>query len=141
LVTAACSYLDAKYHQGKWLVRIEDLDTPRTIKGAADEILSMLEAYGLQWDENIIYQSQRTAAYEETFHRLYETGAVYPCACSSKEIADSALHRGNEFVYPGTCRNGVRTSARDGLGGFAPILICPVMPSRVGMAILKMKME
>jgi glutamyl-Q tRNA(Asp) synthetase len=141
LVTAACIYLDAKYHQGKWLVRIEDLDTPRTIKGAADEILSMLEAYGLQWDENIIYQSQRTAAYEETFHRLYEAGAVYPCACSSKEIADSALHRGNEFVYPGTCRNGVRTSARDGLGGFAPILICPVMPSRVGMAILKMKME
>jgi glutamyl-Q tRNA(Asp) synthetase len=107
LVTAVGSYLDAKYHQGKWLVRIEDLDTPRTIKGAADEILGMLEAYGLQWDENIIYQSQRTAAYEETFRRLNEAGAVYPCACSRKEIADSALHRGDEFVYPGTCRNGV----------------------------------
>ena len=107
LVTAVGSYLDAKYHQGKWLVRIEDLDTPRTVKGAADEILGTLEAYGLQWDENIIYQSQRTAAYEEAFHRLDEAGAVYPCACSRKEIADSALHRGDEFVYPGTCRNGV----------------------------------
>jgi len=85
----------------------KNLDTPRTVKGAADEILGTLEAYGLQWDENIIYQSQRTAAYEEAFHRLDEAGAVYPCACSRKEIADSALHRGDEFVYPGTCRNGV----------------------------------
>lgn len=107
LVTAVGSYLDAKYHQGKWLVRIDDLDSPRTVKGAADEILGTLEAYGLQSDENIIYQSQRTAAYEEAFHRLNEAGAVYPCACSRKEIADSALHRGDEFVYPGTCRNGV----------------------------------
>ena len=92
LVAAVGSYLDAKHHQGKWLVRIEDLDTPRTVKGAADEILSTLEAYGLCWDESITYQSKRTAAYEEAFHRLKENGAVYPCACTRKEIADSALH-------------------------------------------------
>ena len=107
LVAAVGSYLDAKHHQGNWLVRIEDLDTPRTVKGAADEILSMLDAYGLHWDEGIIYQSQRTAAYEAAFHRLKEAGAVYPCSCSRKEIADSALQRGDELVYPGTCRNGM----------------------------------
>ena len=113
LVAAIGSYLDAKQHQGKWLVRIEDLDTPRTVKGAADDILRTLETYGLHWDEDIIYQSQRTAAYEEAFHRLKEAGAVYPCACSRKEIADSALHRGDDLVYPGTCRNGI-PSGREG---------------------------
>jgi glutamyl-Q tRNA(Asp) synthetase len=107
LVAAIGSYLDAKHHQGKWLVRIEDLDTPRTVKGAVDEILGTLEAYGLHWDEDIIYQSQRTAAYEEAFHRLKEAGAVYPCACSRKEIADSALHGIDGQIYPGTCRNGI----------------------------------
>ena len=107
LVAAVGSYLDAKHHQGKWLVRIEDLDTPRVVKGAADDILCTLEVYGLHWDEDIIYQSQRTAAYEEAFHRLEEAGKVYPCACSRKEIADSALQHGDELVYPGTCSNGI----------------------------------
>jgi glutamyl-Q tRNA(Asp) synthetase len=107
LVAAVGSYLDAKHHQGKWLVRIEDLDTPRTVKDADYEILSTLEAYGLHWDEGIVYQSQRTPIYEDAFHRLIEAGAVYPCACSRKEIADSALQRGDELVYPGTCRIGI----------------------------------
>lgn len=107
LVAAVGSYLAAKHHQGKWLVRIDDLDTPRCIPGAADNILRTLEVYGLHWDEDIIYQSQRTDAYEEAFHRLKEAGAVYPCACSRKEIADSALQRGDELVYHGTCRNGI----------------------------------
>ena len=107
LVAAVGSYLDAKHHQGKWLVRIEDLDTPRTVKGADYEILGTLEAYGLHWDEDIVYQSQRTATYEEAFNRLQETNAMYPCACSRKEIADSALQRGDELVYPGTCRYGI----------------------------------
>jgi glutamyl-Q tRNA(Asp) synthetase len=108
LVAAVGSYLDARHHQGKWLVRIEDLDTPRTVSGAADDILSTLEAYGLHWDEDIIYQSQRTAAYEEAFHSLKEAGVVYPCACSRKEIADSALHGIDGMIYPGTCRDGAR---------------------------------
>ena len=107
LVAAIGSYLDAKYRQGKWLVRIEDLDTPRTVEGAADEILSTLEAYGLNWDEYIVYQSSRTAAYEQAFQHLKEAGAVYPCCCTRKEIADSALQYGGELVYPGTCRSGV----------------------------------
>jgi glutamyl-Q tRNA(Asp) synthetase len=107
LVAAIGSYLDAKHHQGKWLVRIEDLDTPRTVSGAAFGILGMLETYGLHWDGDVIYQSRRTTAYEEVFHRLKDSGDVYPCACSRKEIADPALQHGGELVYPGTCRNGV----------------------------------
>ena len=110
LVAAVGSYLDARQHHGKWLVRIEDLDTPRTTKGAAREILGTLEACGLHWDEEVVYQSRRTAAYEEAFHRMTQAGAVYPCACSRREIADSALQLGVELVYPGTCRNGIARS-------------------------------
>jgi glutamyl-Q tRNA(Asp) synthetase len=107
LVAAVGSYLDARYHQGKWLVRIEDLDTPRTVDGAAAEILGTLEAHGLHWNEQVIYQSQRTAAYEQAFLQLQESGLMYPCACSRREVADSALQRGDELVYSGTCRNGI----------------------------------
>ena len=107
LVAAVGSYLDAKYHHGTWLVRIEDLDTPRCVVGAADDILRTLEAFGLHWDEEVIYQSQRTAAYAEALHKLQERGAVYPCCCTRREIADSALHGIEGPVYSGTCRNGV----------------------------------
>ncbi|MDH4216161.1 MAG: tRNA glutamyl-Q(34) synthetase GluQRS [Gallionella sp.] len=107
LAAAVGSYLDAKHHHGAWLVRIEDLDTPRCVPGAADGILRTLEAFGLHWDEDIIYQSQRTAAYEEALQRLKESGAAYPCCCTRKEIADSALHGIEGPVYPGTCRNGI----------------------------------
>jgi glutamyl-Q tRNA(Asp) synthetase len=107
LVAAVGSYLDARHRQGKWLVRVEDLDTPRTVRGAASDILGTLEAYSLHWDEEVIYQSQRTAVYQEALHRLKQVGAVYPCACSRKEIADSALQRGEELIYPGNCRNGL----------------------------------
>ncbi|MGB9094507.1 MAG: tRNA glutamyl-Q(34) synthetase GluQRS [Gallionella sp.] len=107
LVAAIGSYLDARHHQGKWLVRIEDLDTPRTVDGAAADILRTLEAHGLHWDEQVVYQSRRTAAYEQAFFQLKETGMMYPCACSRREIADSALQRGDELVYSGTCRNGI----------------------------------
>ena len=107
LVAAVGSYLDAKHHNGIWLVRIEDLDTPRTVKGAADDILRTLEAYGLNWDESVVYQSRRTAAYQSAFEQLRAGSLLYPCACSRKEIADSALHHGEELIYPGTCRHGL----------------------------------
>ena len=106
LAAAVGSYLDARHHNGAWLVRIEDLDSPRCVPGSADDILHTLEAFGLHWDENIIYQSLRTAAYEEALQRLKESGAMYPCCCTRKEIADSALHGIEGYVYPGTCRNG-----------------------------------
>ncbi|MGA8863883.1 MAG: tRNA glutamyl-Q(34) synthetase GluQRS [Gallionella sp.] len=107
LVAAIGSYLDAKHHQGKWLVRIDDLDTPRTVNGAASRILRTLEAHGLHWDGDIVYQSTRTPAYEEAFLRLKEKNLIYACACSRREIADSALTRGHEHIYSGTCRSGL----------------------------------
>jgi glutamyl-Q tRNA(Asp) synthetase len=105
LIAALGSYLDAKHYHGKWLVRIEDLDTPRTIKGSAEAVLRTLEAFGLHWDESILYQSQRTEAYEEALQRLHNLDAIYACACTRKEIADSALHGIDGLIYPGTCRN------------------------------------
>jgi len=107
LVAAVGSYLDAKHHHGIWLVRIEDLDTPRCVAGAADDILRTLDAFGLHSDAAILYQSQRTAAYKEMLHELKASGAVYPCCCTRKEIADSALHGIEGLVYPGTCRQGI----------------------------------
>ncbi len=107
LAAAVGSYLDAKHHNGTWLVRMEDLDVPRCVPDAADGILHTLEAFGLRWDEPVIYQSRRTPAYEEALQQLQSLGAAYPCACTRKEIADSALHGIDGQIYPGTCRNGV----------------------------------
>lgn len=113
LVAAVGSYLDAKHHHGAWLVRMEDLDTPRCMAGAADDILRTLDIFGLRSDEPVIYQSRRTTAYEETLQRLKDRQAVYPCCCTRKEIADSALHGIEGLVYPGTCRDGI-PSGREG---------------------------
>ena len=109
LVAALGSYLDAKSHNGSWLVRMEDLDTPRCVPGAADDILRTLAAFGLHSDEPVIYQSQRTAAYEAALEYLQDSGAAYPCCCTRREIADSALHGLDGAIYPGTCRNGIPT--------------------------------
>lgn len=107
LVAALGSYLDAQHHHGTWLVRMEDIDTPRCTPEAADDILRTLEAYGLLWDGEVIYQSRRSPAYEDALQQLKNIGAVYPCCCTRKEIADSALHGIDGLVYPGTCRNGI----------------------------------
>jgi glutamyl-Q tRNA(Asp) synthetase len=107
LVAAIGSYLDAKHHHGTWLIRMEDLDTPRCVPGAADDILRTLDAFGLHSDEPILHQSRRTATYEEALQRLKDSGAAYPCCCTRREIADSALHGIEGLVYPGTCRNGI----------------------------------
>jgi glutamyl-Q tRNA(Asp) synthetase len=107
LVAAVGSYLDAKHHQGTWLVRMEDLDTPRCVPGAAEDILRTLAAFGLVSEEPVMYQSQRGVTYEAALQRLKESGAAYPCCCTRKEIADSALHGIEGFVYPGTCRHGM----------------------------------
>lgn len=107
LVAAVGSYLEAKKHNGTWLVRMEDIDTPRCVPGVADDILHTLEAFGLHWDGEVIYQSQRTAAYTDALHELQKSGMAYPCACTRKEIADSVLHGIEGAIYPGTCRNGI----------------------------------
>lgn len=108
MVAAVGSYLDAKSHQGEWLIRMEDLDPPRVVEGAADDILRTLEAYGLQWDGAVMYQSLRDEAYREVLDRLRGVGVLYPCNCSRREIADSSLNATTGLIYPGHCRNGMK---------------------------------
>lgn len=113
IVAALASFLDAKAWVGRWLVRVEDLDEPRNVVGADRVILHQLQALGMQWDGEVVYQSQRKSAYEQAFARLAQGGWVYPCGCTRKEIADSVLARHGEFPqgerpYPGTCRDGLR---------------------------------
>jgi glutamyl-Q tRNA(Asp) synthetase len=107
LVAAVGSYLDAKAHGGAWLVRMEDVDTPRVAPGAADDILRTLERLGMHWDEPVMVQSRRSEAYHAALKQLEGRGALYPCACTRREIADSALHGVDGFVYSGVCRNGL----------------------------------
>ena len=107
LIAAVASYLDAKSRGGEWRVRIEDLDPPRVVRGAADDILRTLDACGMHWDGAVVHQSTRFDAYHSALHRLRQRGVVYPCACSRREIADSALAGIEGPVYPGTCRNGI----------------------------------
>ena len=107
LIAAVASYLDAKSRDGVWLVRIEDLDPPRVVREATDDILRTLAACGMRWDGAIVYQSTRFDAYHAALHRLRALGLVYPCACSRREIADSAASGIEGPVYPGTCCNGM----------------------------------
>lgn len=107
LITALGSFLDARSHQGQWLVRIEDLDPPREQAGAVDSILRTLEACGLHWDGTVLYQHTRLDAYAAAIKELLAKGLAYPCACSRREIADSGVRGLEGLVYPGTCRNGL----------------------------------
>lgn len=107
LVAAVASYADARHHGGAWLLRIEDVDTPRTVAGAADDIITVLAACGMQHDGEIIYQSLRSERYHAALQRLRERQLAYPCACSRREIADSALRGIEGPVYPGTCRGDI----------------------------------
>ncbi|MGZ9896216.1 tRNA glutamyl-Q(34) synthetase GluQRS [Bordetella bronchiseptica] len=111
LVAALASWLDARAHRGLWRLRIEDVDTPRTVPGAAGLIMDQLRALHLHWDGEIMWQSRRGAAYQQAFDALAARGLIYGCGCTRREIADSAL-RGTAGVdgerpYPGTCREGL----------------------------------
>ena len=111
LVAAMASYLDAKVHRGRWLLRIEDNDFERNVPGAADGMIATLQRCGMHWDGDIVWQSQRTAAYQAVFEQLGEL--IYSCACSRKEIADSIVRTSPDAtqflsVYPGTCRQGIQ---------------------------------
>ena len=107
MVAAVGSFLQAKSRGGEWLVRMEDLDPPREVPGAADEILRTLEAFGLPWDGAVMYQSRRHGVYEAALKMLERLDAIYPCACSRREIADSSVSGVDGPVYPGTCRDGI----------------------------------
>ena len=113
LVAALASWLDARAHGGRWLVRIEDVDTPRCVPGTDALILQQLAACGMVADEEPAWQSKRGALYEAALAELLQAGQAYPCACSRKEIdlvlaVRGQLHERNaERVYPGTCRGGL----------------------------------
>jgi glutamyl-Q tRNA(Asp) synthetase len=102
LYTALASFLEARAQQGVWLVRIDDLDQPRNVPGAADLILKTLESFGLHWDETVYYQSQHTAVYQAYLEQLIAQQWVYPCTCSRKFLNTSAQSANG--IYPGFCR-------------------------------------
>src|SRR3954453_16441410 len=108
LVAAVGSWLFARRAGGRWLVRMEDLDTPRVVAGSADEILRALERYALTWDGDVVYQSQRIALYGEALSALRAKHLVYDCGCSRADLARTAsAPLGYEPGYPGTCRDGL----------------------------------
>jgi glutamyl-Q tRNA(Asp) synthetase len=109
LVAALASWLDARTHGGQWLVRIEDVDTPRCLPGADQAILQQLAACGLVPDGPVLWQSQRGDAYAAALQNLVNQGWAYPCGCSRKEIESAqAVARHSAAVYPGTCREGLK---------------------------------
>lgn len=110
LVAALGSYLDARRHNGVWLLRMEDIDQPRERVGAADSILASLELFGLEWDEPVLYQSSRIDAYAEAVNHLLSSGLAYRCSCSRKEIQESGINGGEGMIYPGICRNSYDAS-------------------------------
>ncbi|VAW82470.1 Glutamyl-Q tRNA(Asp) synthetase [hydrothermal vent metagenome] len=104
LVAALGSYLDARAQGGRWLVRMEDLDPPREMPGAADDILHTLDVFALRHDCDVMYQSQRHEAYQAALEQLIEQCVAYPCACTRREIRETGKPGG---IYPGTCRSGL----------------------------------
>ena len=109
LAAALGSYLDARHQGGRWLLRIEDVDTPRNVPGAADDILRTLTDFGFEWDGGVVWQSRCLERYAALLEQLRQEGRVYPCACSRREIADSATGESIDGgrIYPGTCRDGL----------------------------------
>ncbi|MGH8316808.1 MAG: tRNA glutamyl-Q(34) synthetase GluQRS [Steroidobacteraceae bacterium] len=113
LLAAVGSFLDARCRSGRWLVRMEDLDSSRVVRGSADEILRTLETFGLLWDGEVEYQTRRTHLYANALQSLRAAGLTFECSCSRRELAEKA-------GYPGTCRQGPRrpgdTSTRFRIG-------------------------
>ncbi|GAB4087632.1 glutamyl-Q tRNA(Asp) synthetase [Hydrogenophaga soli] len=132
LVAALASWLDARAHSGQWQVRMEDVDTPRCIPGAGEQILQQLATCGLHPDGPVLWQSQRQAAYQQALDTLVQRDLAYPCACTRKDIAQAlaaqglARDRHAELRYPGTCRQGVGTSTASTANAAHP----PLRPPR-----------
>ena len=113
LVAALASWLDARAHNGRWLVRIEDVDTPRCLPGTSQFILKQLAACSLTPDAPPVCQSQRADLYQKALDQLVQAGMAYPCGCTRQDIARAlvasglARQRHGELVYPGICRHGL----------------------------------
>jgi glutamyl-Q tRNA(Asp) synthetase len=129
LAAALASWLDARAHGGQWLVRIEDIDPPRELAGASQEIIDTLAGFGLESDLPVVWQRERGAAYADALARLTRAGLAYPCACSRREVELAAQQRGLAAgVYPGTCRPGACRPGACGPGPHAIRLRVPDPP-------------
>ena len=111
LVAALGSYLDARACNGEWLIRMEDVDLPRCVAGADEQILNTLEAFGFEWDGEVVYQSRRIGLYREAFDRLTANGLTFPCACTRKQLAGGGTAIDGGQRYDGRCRNGLPSGA------------------------------
>ena len=107
LVAALASYCDARAAGGDWLLRIEDVDAPRTRAHAEKAILATLERYGFAWDGEVVRQSERTDLYGSALRRLHAGGHAYECTCTRREMESAPIAASGERVYPGTCRDGI----------------------------------
>ena len=108
LVAAVGSYCQARAQQGQWLLRIEDVDTPRVVSGAIDRILRDLEYFGLEWDGEVLYQSDRFELYRSELERLLRQGDCYACECSRRSLREQGVRSGPlGQIYPGNCRSKV----------------------------------
>ncbi|MBM5570377.1 MULTISPECIES: tRNA glutamyl-Q(34) synthetase GluQRS [Deefgea] len=108
LVAAVASYLDARAHGGRWLLRIEDVDQTRNQLGAQNDIVETLARFGFEWDGELLVQSDRHHRYRFILDDLIERGYVYPCSCSRREVAIYGRQGLDGLIYPGICRLGVR---------------------------------
>lgn len=117
LRSAALAWADARAHGGRFLLRMEDLDAPRVVPGAADAALEDLEALGLDWDGEVLWQSRRTGAYQASLDTLAQRGLAFPCRCSRADIrrAASAPHGPEGPIYPGTCLGIPQATLEEGL--------------------------
>ena len=107
LIAAVASYADALHHQGKWLVRMEDVDEGRVVRGADHIILSTLEHYGFHWQDEVVYQSQKLPRYQEIIQQLLTDKRAYPCSCTRKQIMATGKPGAEGIIYPGACRDQV----------------------------------
>ena len=106
LVTALASYCEARSQQGQWLLRIEDVDTPRNVPGSADNIITTLEAFGFEWDGEIDFQSNQFEHYQQVLQSLLDQNLCYACECSRRSLRESNAKTGSlGLIYPGLCRN------------------------------------
>jgi len=106
LIAALASYCDARAQGGEWLLRIEDVDSPRQRAGAAEAIAATLSTYGFVWDGPVLRQSERGAIYQQALDRLRERGLLFACACARRQLETAPPGPSGERIYPGTCRHG-----------------------------------
>ena len=100
LMAALASFLDSRSQGGRWLLRIEDLDPPREVPGASDNIIRTLAHYGLEWDDQVLFQSDRLSIYRKNLDALISQGLAYPCSCTRSEMK----RRDALALYDGHCR-------------------------------------